>query len=170
MSFFRRNKQGLLQFANYGLIGILCAGLDLLVLNALLIFFPTTDPFLLALFNTIAYTAAVSNSYYWNAKYTFKVKKSRKQLIPYIGQAAVSLLISNLVFLAGLWALGRLSWFPGWIDTNIAKGLSMYASFQASFFFNKYLVFRTAAQKPTETGAAPGTQGWKKSKRNEDDQ
>lgn len=143
MKFFKRNKRGLVQYANYSVIGLLCAALDLLVLNTLLILFPTRDASLLTLFNTLAYTAAVTNSYIWNSKYTFKVRKSKKQLIPFISQAIVSMFIANGIFLAGIWLLDKLPLFPGWVDTNIAKGVSMYASFQASFFFNKYIVFRT---------------------------
>ncbi|WP_241535914.1 GtrA family protein [Indiicoccus explosivorum] len=146
MSFFRRNKQGITQYANYTVVGICCAAIDLLVLNLLLVLFPSADTTVLTLFNTIAYTAAVTNSYYWNSKFTFKVKKTRKQLIPFILQAAASLAIANAVFIGGLWAIEQLSLFPRWISTNIAKGLSMYLSFLSSFFFNKYFVFRPALQ------------------------
>lgn len=171
MKFFKRNKRGLIQYANYSVIGLLCAALDLLVLNSLLVLFPTRDTSLLALFNTVAYTAAVTNSYIWNSKYTFKVRKSKKQLIPFISQAIVSMFIANGIFLAGIWLFDKLPLFPGWIDTNIAKGLSMYASFQASFFFNKYIVFRTT---PLFSGKKSGQDGqwnvqeWKKRKYSQD--
>ena len=169
MSFFRRNKRGFVQYANYTVIGICCAAIDLLVLNGLLILFPAADTATLTLFNTLAYTAAVTNSYYWNSKYTFKVRKTRRQLIPFILQAAVSLLIANGVFLGGLWLLEQLASFPKWVSTNIAKGLSMYLSFSASFFFNKYIVFRAELQakerEDQEKGSSRNRNGsWKKSK------
>ncbi|AQQ53463.1 GtrA family protein [Planococcus lenghuensis] len=167
MKFFKRNKRGLIQYANYSVIGLLCAALDLLVLNTLLVLFPTKDTSLLMLFNTIAYTAAVTNSYIWNSKYTFKVRKSKKQLIPFISQAIVSMFIANGIFLAGIWLLDKLPLFPGWVDTNIAKGISMYASFQASFFFNKYIVFRTTplfGKNKEEEDSKWNFREWKKRK------
>jgi putative flippase GtrA len=123
-------------------VGVSCAVIDLGVLNWLLYFFPTEKPVRLILYNSIAYGLAVLNSYIWNSKYTFKVKKTPAQFIAFIFQALISLIIANLVFLFGLWLMGFTAYFPKWLETNISKTLSMFLSSTASFFFNKLLVFR----------------------------
>jgi putative flippase GtrA len=123
-------------------VGVSCAVIDLAALNGLLYFFPTEKPVRLTLYNSITYGLAVLNSYIWNSKYTFKVKKTPVQFLVFIFQALISLIIANLVFLFGLWVLGFTAYLPKWIETNISKSLSMFLSSTASFFFNKLLVFR----------------------------
>ncbi|MCT2536013.1 GtrA family protein [Aquibacillus koreensis] len=149
MKFLKRYKNGFIEYGKYSVIGIVCAALDIGVLNALLYFFPTNDTVLLTIFNSTAYMAAILNSYYWNSKYTFKIKKSKKQFIAFIVQAFVSLLIANIVFIGGLWVAEFFSTLPNWLQTNIAKGLSMYLSSLASFFFNKHFVFKDRLEKGT---------------------
>ncbi|TFE01761.1 GtrA family protein [Jeotgalibacillus salarius] len=135
-------KRGSKQFASYSVIGLSCALLDIGVLNGLLIAFPTREAGLLTVYNTLAYTAAILNSYYWNSKYTFNVNKNKKQFAAFIIQATVSLFIANGVFVGGVWLLDQLNLFPNWLEANSAKGLSMLLSSLASFFFMKWFVFR----------------------------
>jgi putative flippase GtrA len=135
-------ESGLIEYVKYCIVGVSCAVIDLGALNGLLYFFPTEKPVRLTLYNSIAYGLAVLNSYVWNSKFTFKVKKTRVQFIAFIFQALVSLMIANLVFLFGLWMLGFTAYFPKWLKTNISKALSMFLSSTASYFFNKLLVFR----------------------------
>lgn len=137
-----RYKNGMIDYLKYCIVGISCAVIDLGALNGLLYFFPVDDPIRLTIYNSAAYGLAVLNSYIWNSKYTFNVKKSVKQFIAFIIQALISLMIANLVFLFGLWLFGFVFDFPKWLETNIAKALSMFLSSSASFFFNKFFVFR----------------------------
>ncbi|SFB28999.1 Putative flippase GtrA (transmembrane translocase of bactoprenol-linked glucose) [Lentibacillus halodurans] len=139
----RKPKRGPLQFLQFGVIGFANAGIDIGTLNLLLILFHTDDRILLLLYNTIAYTLAVANSYYWNASITFKrsAQGSNRQRILFIAQGLISLGVSNLVF------LGVNEWLdyiavPNWMRYNIAKGLAMLLSFLASFFMVKYFVFK----------------------------
>jgi putative flippase GtrA len=145
MTFLTRYKNGFIQYFKYCIIGISCAVIDLGVLNILLYFFPTKQIPLLTLFNSTAYGFAVLNSYVWNTKYTFKVKKTTKKFIAFIIQAIVSLFIANLVFIFGLDLLGNTQ-IPLWLKTNIAKSISMFLSSLASFIFNKFFVFRKEKQ------------------------
>lgn len=142
MNFFSRYKTSFFEYFRYCIVGISCAIIDLGALNGLLYFFPTEKTAMLTLYNSAAYGLAVLNSYIWNSKYTFKVKKTPRQFIAFIVQALISLVIANLVFLFGLWLFGFASGVPKWIKTNIAKALSMFLSSTASFFFNKLIVFR----------------------------
>ncbi|WP_147805043.1 GtrA family protein [Alkalicoccus halolimnae] len=141
MGIIYRYRKGFSQLGLYSIVGVSCALLDIGVLNFLLYLFPTRSTFLLALFNTLAYTSAILNSYYWNSRFTFRVRKTRRQFAAFIGQALISLLIANGVFLLGIWIFPLLFPFSDWLNTNIAKGFSMFASSLASFFFIKFFVF-----------------------------
>ncbi|ALX48911.1 GtrA family protein [Lentibacillus amyloliquefaciens] len=136
-------KRGPLQFLQFGAIGFANAGIDIGTLNLLLIFFHTDERAMLLLFNTIAYSLAVANSYFWNVNITFKrsAKGSNPQRFKFIAQGIVSLGVSNLVFL-GFNELLELLGVANWLRYNIAKGLAMFLSFLASFFMVKYFVFK----------------------------
>ena len=138
-----KQKRGPLQVLQFGVIGFANAGIDIGTLNLLLILFHTDDRILLLLYNTIAYTLAVANSYYWNANITFKraAKGSNRQRILCIIQGLISLGVSNLVFL-GTNELLDYTAVPNWMRYNIAKGLAMFLSFLSSFFMVKYFVFK----------------------------
>lgn len=134
--------KGMLQVAHFSVIGVMNALVDIGTLNLFLIVWPTTDKRMLLLYNTIAYSLAVTNSYIWNSRLTFRehAEFNTREKIYFVGQAIVSLLISNTVFIVGvsvleLWPISH------WITNNIAKGLAMFLSSAASFFFMKYLVF-----------------------------
>lgn len=61
----------IVQFAKFGLIGVLNTGLDFFVLNILLWATGVYSGSWVILFNVIAFTVAVINSYVLNKKYTF---------------------------------------------------------------------------------------------------
>ncbi|SDH82756.1 Putative flippase GtrA (transmembrane translocase of bactoprenol-linked glucose) [Alteribacillus persepolensis] len=139
----QKRVKGPLQFMQFSVIGLANAGIDIGVLNLLLILFPTDDRGLLALFNTIAYSLAVANSYYWNAHVTFRhsAQGSGRQRLFFILQGIISLGVNNLVFL-GAQQLFQVLEVPRWLRYNTAKGLAMFLSFTASFFMMKFLVFK----------------------------
>ncbi|WP_010529717.1 GtrA family protein [Lentibacillus jeotgali] len=139
----QKQKRGPLQFLQFGVIGFANAGIDIGTLNLLLILFHTDDRMLLLLYNTIAYTLAVANSYFWNASITFKrsAKGNNRQRILFIIQGIISLGVSNLIFL-GVNEVLDYTAVPSWLRYNIAKGLAMFLSFLASFFMMKYFVFK----------------------------
>ena len=135
--------RGPFQFAQFSLIGGLNALVDLGTLNLLLFLWPTKDVFVLFLYNSIAYTMAILNSYLLNSRLTFRhcAMFSAREKISFGLQATCSLLISNGIF---LFATFLLEFFPIplWLVYNISKTLSMALSSTASFFFMKYFVFR----------------------------
>lgn len=147
----QKTKRGPLQFLQFGVIGVSNALIDIGTLNLLLILFHTDDRILLLLFNTTAYSLAVANSYYWNARFTFKhaAERSNRQRILFVIQGLVSLGVSNLVFL-GMNELLELAAVPNWWRYNIAKGLAMFLSSLASFFMVKYVVFKDYGKRVNE--------------------
>ncbi len=138
-----KRKKGPLQFLQFSAIGVANAGIDIGTLNLLLLLFHSDERGLLLLYNTIAYTLAVANSYFWNASFTFQhsAKGSNRQRILFIVQGIVSLGINNLVFIVSNILLESFG-VPNWLRYNIAKGLAMFLSFLASFFMIKYFVFK----------------------------
>ena len=141
-------KKGFIQYFKYASIGLSCAVIDLGVLNGILYFFPTDHRGLLTLYNSVAYGLAVLNSYIWNSRFTFQEGSthSYKQFLSFILQSLISLVISDAVFVGGIDILKVFFVMPKWIMTNTAKLTSMFLSSVASFFFNKYFVFRTKVQ------------------------
>jgi putative flippase GtrA len=63
------------EIVRFGAVGVLNTVLDLLVLNCLLWLFPTTDPFTVVLFNSIAYALGAVNSFLLNKYWTFGLSK-----------------------------------------------------------------------------------------------
>lgn len=143
-----KGKSGSFQFMQFSVIGIANAAIDIGVLNLLLLLFHTDDRMLLLLYNTIAYTLAVANSYFWNASITFKgsAKSSNRQRIMFVVQGLVSLGINNLIFIGANTFMDVIG-IPNWLRYNVAKGLAMFLSFVASFFMVKYFVFKSRGGK-----------------------
>ncbi|WP_163539534.1 GtrA family protein [Gracilibacillus sp. YIM 98692] len=139
----QRRKSGPLQFFQFGLIGIGNAVVDIGTLNLLLLLFHTDDRMWLLAYNTIAYTLAVTNSYFWNANITFKrsATGTNFQRFGFITQSIISLGVSNVVFI-GLNSMLEHFGVLNWLRYNIAKGLAMLLSSIASFFMVKYFVFK----------------------------
>lgn len=138
----KRKQKGIFQFATFSVIGASNALIDIGSFNLLLFIWPTENNQLLLLFNSIAYLLAITNSYFWNVRFTFKrhTMNSMKEKILFILQAFVSLLISNLVF-AGSTYLFKVMPIPNWMVNNLGKASAMILSSLASFFMMKYLVF-----------------------------
>lgn len=138
-----QKRKAPIQPLQFTLIGISNAAVDIGSLNLLLLLSPTSHSGTLALFNTIAYCLAISNSYFWNSRITFRhsAKGSRQQQFLFVLQGLFSLLINNGVFLA-FNLLFQFMEISSWISLNLSKALAMFASFAASFFMIKYFVFR----------------------------
>jgi len=136
-------KDNALQFAHFSLIGAMNGTLDLIILNILLMLWHNANMFDLFVINSVAYLAAVLNSYFWNAKLTFRKESvfSTKEKTSFAAQALVSLFISNGVFLLFNYLLG-FSPFPLWVIHNGSKGISMASSSICSYIFMKVYVFK----------------------------
>lgn len=142
MSIFKKYR-GPLQYIQFSMIGGLNALVDIGALNLFLMIWPTDASRNLLLFNTLSYSLAILNSYLWNTRLTFRYEVSMtiKEKVAFLIQAIASLIISNLVFIGSVKLLGLVI-SPKWLALNISKGLAMFLSSTASFFFMKYFVFR----------------------------
>lgn len=139
----KKIKKNVFQFLKFKVIGFSNGAIDLVSLNLMLLIWPTKNNWLLLIFNTAAYILAVTNSYIWNSRYTFKqgTEKGMKQKILFVSQAGASLLINNGAFMLGVHLLS-LFISSMWIVDNGAKEFSMVCSSNASFLFMKFIVFR----------------------------
>ncbi len=141
--------KGLIQYLKFGTVGLTSGALDLGSLNLMLWLWPHANHLVDVLFNTIAYSLAVLNSYIWNSRFTFRdgVQGTHTQKVAFVAQAFVSLLISDGIFYGATILLSNLHYLPTLVNDNIAKLLSMFLSSLCSFFFMKYFVFRDASRK-----------------------
>lgn len=139
----QRLKSGFFQYAKFNMISFGNWALDVGFLNLFLWIGPTSNHVMLLLYNTVAYIAAVTNSYIWNTRITFRkhLRKGHRQKVLFASQAGVSLVINNIVFFAGIKLLSTFS-SSMWLVDNGAKEISMFCSSTASFFFMKWIVFR----------------------------
>jgi len=143
----RKRKRGeWFAVSSFLIVGVANALIDIGVLNALVRLFPTTDAVRLSAYNTIAYASAVTNSYIWNARITFRPHATFRfrEKLGFAAQALLALGVNNGVFLAGVAAFGALDGaVPHWLGINAAKGFAMALSSASSFFLMKYVVFST---------------------------
>jgi len=138
-----KNRRGTIQYTQFSLIGIINGAIDLGALNLLLLTWPTHDEWSLFGYNSFAYILAVLSSYFWNSRLTFRnnVFFTKREKGLFVFQAAISLFISNGVFLLFIYWFQFIS-MPLWMIHNGAKGISMFLSSNSSFFLMKYLVFK----------------------------
>lgn len=141
------------QLVQFGFIGISNAAVDIITLNILLFIWPTEKSSLLLLFNTLAYILTIINSYFWNSKYTFShhANTDSKEMMLFIIQATIALIISNVVFLGTLKLLSLQTLLPTFLNQNIAKGIAMFLSSSASFILMKYFVFKQRGKKRVQS-------------------
>src|SRR6185312_8621111 len=92
------------QVMRFGLVGILNTVVDLLILNGLLLLFPTTSTSMLLAYNSLAYSVGAINSFLLNKYWTFGQRRrmSRKELMRFalttlcgIGWSSVILWIAS---------------------------------------------------------------------------
>ncbi|MCI3922235.1 GtrA family protein [Paenibacillus sp. TRM 82003] len=130
---------------SFAVIGGMNALVDIAILNLLLRVHPTTDGGWLTTYNTIAYVCAVTNSYLWNARFTFRQRATFRfrEKLWFAAQAGVALIVSNAVFLGCFQAMYAMEPLraPVWALYNGAKGMAMALSSASSYFMMRYIVF-----------------------------
>lgn len=91
------------QVGRFGLVGGLNTFVDLMVLNSLLLLFPTTNTLTLLAYNSVAYSLGAINSFLLNKYWTFGHKHSisRKEVVRFVITTMCSIIVSNgLIWLA----------------------------------------------------------------------
>jgi putative flippase GtrA len=104
---FRSWLHSLRQLMRFGLVGVMNTLVDLLLLNALLVLFPTTNSFMLLAYNALAYSLGAINSFFMNKYWTFKNKQrvTRGEVVRFavttlfgiVGSSGILWLASNML-------------------------------------------------------------------------
>jgi putative flippase GtrA len=129
--------------AEFSVVGVGNAAVDLGTLNLLLWLWPTGDPGMLALYNTLALLCANANSYLWNTTWTFRRQAKRtdtlQKRIGFAAQAILNIGVNNALFwvAAGWLAATPL---PVVVGQNIAKVISTVLASALSFLVLRHLV------------------------------
>ncbi|MCA1739786.1 MAG: GtrA family protein [Actinobacteria bacterium] len=126
-------------------MGLGNAVVDFGTLNLLLWLWPTGDPVLLALYNTLALVLANANSYFWNTLWTFRRQSRhadpRQKRVGFGAQALLNVGVNNGLFWVVTGLLAGTS-LPVVVGQNIAKFVSTLGASAFSFLALRYVVFR----------------------------
>lgn len=121
------------QLLRYGLFGIVCSATDTLIfwfLTSAL----ETDPLITNIFST---AVGVSMSFYFNRRYTFKVRdKAGRRYIAFFSIGALGLLVSEGIIWYGTHT------FP-WVEPVFIKLIAVALVGVFQFFLNRNISFRT---------------------------
>jgi putative flippase GtrA len=137
-------KNLILQFSKFAVVGFVNTALDFGVLNVLIFATGVRGGAYLILLNSISFSIATANSYFWNKYWTFKKKDSVK--VVEIGQFLTVSLIglainSGIVYLISTHISPMFGFSPGlWV--NLAKVAATGASLIWNFVGYKFLVFK----------------------------
>lgn len=136
-------KSGGKRFSKFTVVGVANFVVDFGVLNLFLWLAPTREPSVLALYNGVALVLANTNSYAWNALWTFRgrVERGPRQKALFALQALFGVAVSSGLF----WLLVRLflnqTGLSAYLAGNTAKVVSVAVASTISFFLMRYLVF-----------------------------
>jgi len=139
-----RDSTVLKQFAEFLLVGLSNAVVDLGTLNLLLLLKPSHNIWMLLVDNTFAVALAILNSYAWNTRFTFRahVTRQTRQRMLFVAQACLNVVINNLVLLGLSSMLAPASGLSSLLANNIAKLGAMVMASTTSFLLLRTVVFR----------------------------
>ena len=160
----------LVQYIHFCTVGLSNAAVDLGVLNLLLYLHPTQSVWVLLLYNTVAVSLAILNSYFWNIRWTFRglARKTPRERILFVAQALLNIATNNLVLLAMTGVLASVTDdLSAYLISNAAKLAAMVVASSTSFLILRTIVFRprkgngngsypaSEAAAPSELSASP---------------
>jgi putative flippase GtrA len=139
----RQRARKYVTYAEFSVVGVGNAIVDLGTLNLLLWLWPTGDSSMLALYNTVALLSANANSYFWNTMWTFRRQARRTNLVQkrigFVGQALLNIGVNNALFWAAVGWLITIP-LPAVVGQNIAKVISTVVASALSFLVLRYVV------------------------------
>lgn len=128
-------------------VGATNAAVDLAVFNVLVLAHPTRSPQLLVVYNTLAVVAALTNSYLWNSRWTFRDRTATgslgrwRQRGLFLIQSALNLVVNDLT----IWGMGLLLQpalgVPAAAASNASKVVAMLTASATSYLMMHRMVF-----------------------------
>jgi putative flippase GtrA len=136
------------QVLRFGLVGGLNTLVDLLILNFLLLLFPTTSTPMILAYSALAYSLGAVNSFllnkYWT--FTFRQRTTRSEVVRFIATTLVGLGWSSII----LWLASSVL-HPFLVNTtawaNASKALAIAGTALISYLGMRLWVFVSKAQK-----------------------
>lgn len=133
----------LYQFAKFGAVGTLNSFIDFAVLNVVITLTGITAGFWYAVFKSVSFLCATTNSFLWNRWWTFgQSQTSSAQTVQFYGVALVGWVINVGVasFVVNVIGIPAGISLPQWANIGAFAGVA--ASFLFNFFGYKLWVFR----------------------------
>ena len=130
------------QLFRFGIVGGLNTLVDLLVLNTLLLLFPTTHTLTLLTYNSLAYSLGAVNSFVFNKYWTFGHRHpvTRKEVIRFIITTLCSIAISNAIIWLASKLLHPLHVSP-LLWANVSKVFAIFGTVLVSYLGMRLWVF-----------------------------
>jgi putative flippase GtrA len=137
-------KKIVIQFLKFAAVGFLNTAIDFGVLNVLLFATGIQSGAALFVLNIIAFTAATTNSYFWNKFWTFRDKGSIRpvQIGQFLTVSVIGALINSSVVYAISTFIDPLFGFSPTVWVNVAKIVATGFSFIWNFAGYKFIVFK----------------------------
>src|SRR5258707_3274706 len=153
----RRERFHLLkQLTRFGLVGSLNTLIDILALNLLLLFWPTTSTLHLLCYNALAYAVGAGNSFVCNKYWTFKQRQrvTGGELMRFSATTLLALVLNSfMLWLAGL-ALASFQ-LNATLWTNASKVLAISATMLVSYLGMRLWVFASKGQRESANLSVP---------------
>ncbi len=133
------------QFAKYAATGAMNSFTDIGILNLLSLIFQVFSGPLIILFNTIGFSVAITNSYFWNNLWVFKKENSVLSLtefFKFLSVTVIGLAINTAIVYVVTTIVGAPDYTSPALWENIAKLIAVPASVMCNFFGYKFIVFR----------------------------
>lgn len=134
---------GVRRYTKFLLIGLANAAIDLMVLNVLLILFPTRSGFWLTTYNTAGVVCAILNSYYWNRHWAFKdvANGSGMERVKFVSQSLLNILLNDVIVVFATKYITSNRALPYVLSSDLAKAIAMFSSSSLTYVFLKKFVF-----------------------------
>ena len=126
-------------------IGVLNTFVDMGILNLLVSMSGVTSGISLGFFNTISFSLAVINSYFWNKLWTFSKENSAnagKEFISFIIVSAIGWAINTSIVVLGTTYLAANNSFSAGAWVNIMKLAATFVAMAWNFIGYKFIVFK----------------------------
>ncbi len=136
------------QLVRFCIVGVINASIDVLSLNILLLCFPTHDPNVLLLYNSIAFTLGAINSYLWNKYWTFRRRQgiTGGELLRFATISVTGFLVSDAILWIAAQILHPLIANPT-LWANASKLTAVCATAAVSYLGMRLWVFASFPQE-----------------------
>lgn len=143
-SFISKKIRIFYQFVKFGYTGFLNTTIDFGVLNILIYIFKIYSGFAVVIMNTISFSLAVTNSYFFNKYWTFESKRkmATREYFQFVIVSIIGLLINDgIVYIVTTFITPFIGISPVlWV--NIAKALAIVIQLIWNFIGYKLIVFK----------------------------